>query len=342
LTENNRSTRPQAATFLSLNLKRRERFRKDPDLENVLLQMNRALEPVEEASYKDRELAYPLVFVFGLPRSGTTVLTQLLSQCLDLGFINNLTARFWLAPVTGVRISRTLVEETSESSFESKFGATNRISDIHEFGYFWRHWLKKESLEDIETAKDREDSIDWIGLRRVLANLQHEFGKAMVFKNIFGSYHLSKLQETLGKVVFVYIERDPLDVAVSILRAREEFYIDPNQWWSYAPPEYRKLLDLDYRRQIAGQIHYLKKFYSQELENLEPRANLVRMDYETLMTDPGYQIEKVRERAKALYGYEIGWRADPPRNLSVRRHADQTEERERFRELLANFADTDG
>lgn len=342
MTENNSSTQPRAATFHSLNLKRRERFRKAPDLENVLLQMNRALEPIEKASYQDRELAYPLVFVFGLPRSGTTVLTQLLSQCLDLGFINNLMARFWLAPVMGVRLSRTLVEETSESSFESKFGATERISDIHEFGYFWRHWLKKESLEDVENAKALEGSIDWTGLRRVLANLQHEFGKAMVFKNIFGSYHLATLEETLDKVVYVYIERDPLDVAVSILKAREEFYGDLNQWWSYAPPEYRKLLDLDYRQQIAGQIHYLKKFYRQELENLEPRGNLVRMDYEALMTDPGSQLDNVRERAGTLYGYEIGWRANPPRNLSVTRHAEQTEEKERFRELLANFVDTDG
>ena len=75
-------------------------------------------------------------------------------------------------------------------------------------------------------------------MRSVLARIQQEFDKPMVFKNIFGSYHLSKLKEILESVVYVYIERDPLDSAISILQARQKYYSDLNTWWSYSPIEY--------------------------------------------------------------------------------------------------------
>ena len=38
-----------------------------------------------------------------------------------------------------------------------------------------------------------------------------------------------------------YVERDPLDAAVSILDARRKHYDDPRAWWSYVPLEYDQL-----------------------------------------------------------------------------------------------------
>lgn len=128
--------------FDELNLDRENKYLKDPVEENFTRQVNEALLQLEKSTYHDCTIKHPFIFVFGLPRSGTTLLTQLLASTLNLGFINNFVARFWLAPVTGIRLARSLKLESQANSFRSEFGATAGLGDIHEFGYFWRHWLK--------------------------------------------------------------------------------------------------------------------------------------------------------------------------------------------------------
>ncbi len=80
----------------------------------------------------------------------------------------------------------------------------------------------------------------------------------------------------LGQVVWVLVERDPLDAAVSILDARRRHYADPRAWWSYVPLEYDRLAGLDEWQQVAGQVHYLSRLYERELSGLgesgDPRA----------------------------------------------------------------------
>ena len=39
--------------------------------------------------YRDVGIDHPFVFVLGLPRSGTTLTSQLLAYCLDAGYVNN-------------------------------------------------------------------------------------------------------------------------------------------------------------------------------------------------------------------------------------------------------------
>jgi ABC-type oligopeptide transport system ATPase subunit len=52
------------------------------------------------------KLAHAHEFIVGLPRSGTTLLSQLLAYSLDAGYTTNFAARFWLAPVHGLRLGR--------------------------------------------------------------------------------------------------------------------------------------------------------------------------------------------------------------------------------------------
>jgi hypothetical protein len=59
------------------------------------------------------------VFVLGVPRSGTTLTSQLLAYCLDAGYVNNAAARFWLAPVHGIRLARLIAGDRGERSFRS-------------------------------------------------------------------------------------------------------------------------------------------------------------------------------------------------------------------------------
>jgi len=328
-----------ASRFEAFYDRRKGGYTKDASDERFLRELNEYLEPRERDLYYDLEVTAPFVFVLGLPRSGTTLLSQLLAYCLDVGYVDNVAARLWLAPVHGLRLSRGLVGgETVRPAFESDYARTADLRGIHEFGYFWRHWLRKESFADVAQARDRENAIDWAGLRRTLANMQAELGgKPFAAKNVLASYHLPRLRAELGQVVYVYVERDPLDVAVSILDARRKYYSDPDTWWSYMPPEVEELAGLDHWEQIAGQVHYLARFFVRAL----PEAGedvVVRTTYETLCRDPRGVLDEVCGRSRKTHGAEISVAADPPAAFPFRTHADRSEEKERFRALLAQLA----
>ena len=313
--------------FDDLYAGRKGAYVKDESAERFLEQLNDYLAPRELDLYEDREIEHSFVFVLGLPRSGTTLLSQLLAYCLDAGYVNNFAARFWRAPVHGIRLARLIAGEAEEPSFESHYARTKSLLDIHEWGYFWRFWLRKHSFDDVVHAREREEDIDWAGLRLSLANVQHEFGKPFVAKNMLGAYHLPRLRRELGPVLYVLIERDELDAAVSILDARRKYYDDPRAWWSYIPPEYPQLKDLDEWEQIAGQVHYLARFYDQALAEVGEDA-VVRVTYEQLARDPAGVLAAVAERAGA------GIRQRPPAEFPFRTHADRAEDKERFAALL--------
>lgn len=323
------------------NQKRSAAYQKDAGEEDFLLSMNRVLFEREQRLYQDYPITHPFIFIFGLPRSGTTLISQLLAHSLDVGYINNLMARFWLAPLHGIRLSKSTLKNRRTTNFQSDYAATSDLADIHEFGYFWRFWLKKETMEDITRVNEREEQIDWPGLHRTLANMQHEFDRPMVFKNIFGSYHLRRLRQLLGKVIYVYIERDELDVAVSILEARRKYYPDLNTWWSYTPVEYDLLKDLDYRRQIAGQVYYLKRFYQRQIEHAGAEVT-VRVDYREMCKQPQRVLEEVRDCSRRLYQQDIPIVGQPPQSFPFRSYQDRDEEKAIFAGLIEQLREKNG
>ena len=322
-----------SADFGDRNRKRTDAYRKDSDTESFLARLNRALVPLERSLYREVEARRPFVFVFGLPRSGTTLVSQLLAHCLELGYVDNLAARFWLAPVCGLRLSRAVLDRRQYAGFRSDYGSTSDLRDIHEFGYFWMHWLQKRTFEDIRDAKEKETHLDWAGLRRVLLNMQDELGRGMVAKNIYGSYHMPKLSRLLGDVLWVRTRRNELDTAVSILDARRRYYDDPSTWWSYVPPAYDKVINTEPRRQVAGQIHYLRDYWDAETAHKDVQGRVLEVEYQALCRDPGGTLNRVRSALRERFGSEVAIERAPPAGFEPSTH-DRPEDKVKFRELL--------
>lgn len=322
--------------FNSLNQYRKGPYKKDEKEENFLQEFNEHLLKKEIHEYGDYPVDHPFIFVIGLPRSGTTLLSQLIAHTFNISYINNLAARFFLAPLHGIKFSKTVLGDKGRSDFHSDYARTKGLDEIHEFGYFWRYWLNKHTFEDITHAKERESRIDWEGVRRVLSSLQHETGKPFVFKNIYGSYHMKKFVEILDKVIFIFIQRDELDTAVSILNARKKYNQDLNVWWSYQPPEYNKIKDLDYWSQIAGQIHYLKNFYLREMKML-PEKSQLQISYKEMCERPQVVIDKIIEKCGKHDGYNIAVENDPPEYFPFRQYQNAEKEKRIFSEKLNEF-----
>ena len=214
-----------------------------------------------------RPLKHPFVFVVGAPRSGTTLLTQAIAHCFDAGYICNLAARFWRAPVTGIRLAKAILGEGSPG-WDSCIGKTTGAGPrgIHEFGYFWRELFGLEAIDDVADPQQRAETIDWLQVYIVLASIQHELGGVpVVMKGIYPAYFAGQMQSTLGdNLVWVNIERDPLDNCISILEARQAKFGDAGAWLGWYPPEpilgqVKQIADP--YKQIVVQVSYFRRVY---------------------------------------------------------------------------------
>ena len=305
------------------NNKRTESYHKDTQMEHRFVRMNIALSHLEE--FSSDGIDYPTVFIFGLPRSGTTLSHQLIAQCLDLGYINNLIARFWLAPQYGIALSKTVLGLQKNPQFNSNLGQTSGPFGPHEFGYFWNTWLKVKDINDWMAFDNPRPEIDWPELGRAVRGMQGMFGTGIVFKTMYAPVHIREFAKTFSMPLFIYVERDPVDVALSILAARIAVYGRPDLWWSVYTPNYYALAELPFHQQIAGQVYSLRETYEKQI-GLIPSELSMRLHYSRLCEAPSDVIDDIRTRVAEVYGVDIGLRFSPPERFEFRARPDVLDE----------------
>lgn len=297
-------------------LREKGRFPYNMEDQAFLLDLNRNLVTLEMQLRENHYASeHPNIFILGLPRSGTTLLSQILFNHLSIACVNNLMARFWDVPLCGAFLSKIVLKDTKSNSYLSSYATTHQITDPHEFGYFWRkHFL----CEDITSSypPERADKINWENIRTIIYNMNRILDKGLVLKNLeIAGYYLERFLAIFPRSIYIHIERNPLDTAVSIAKARLEFYNNLNSWWGIYPLEYGKLKDEPYEMQIAGQIYYLTKMYCENIQ----RANserIITVNYQDLCKRPNVLLDKLIELCRKLYSYNFN-KVGQPEPLSV-------------------------
>jgi hypothetical protein len=266
-------------------------FAKDPADEELLRTLNAALAEAENELYLDLDETYPTLHVVGVPRSGTTLLYQAIAAGLEIGYVSNLVAAFWRAPVLGLRLARKLGLDRFASSFDSTFGRTHGVGEPHEFGYFWNHHLRYPGLTALPDG--HEETIDWAGLRRVLVNMAHWSGGPIAFKPMLLAWHLERLAREMPRTCYVWIRRDLRANALSLLEMRAALFGSHEQWASLRPHGPHWLAGEPPWRQVAGQVVVLDRTLESALARLPGRV--LRVEYEQLCSAPGAVLDDVRE-----------------------------------------------
>ncbi len=269
-----------------------------------LLRLNSALIGLESQLFK-KDLAedHPNLFILGLPRSGTTLLSQILFNNFNLSCTNNLMARFWEAPLTGTHLSKIIIGNAKDVSYRSDYARTEHISAPHEFSYFWRRMLlisDSGNFDPTESAK----RIDWPLLKNIIVNMNHIMGGGMVFKTLeYSGFFLEEFSKVFEKSCFIYIKRNPLDTAISIAKARMTFNTDLNDWWGSYPLEYNKIKNEPFETQIAAQMFYLKSMFEKNIQKASYKV--IEVNYEDVCKTPQLFFDALIAKIKSLYGIEL-------------------------------------
>lgn len=285
-------------------------FKKDDALEFVLQDLNAKISkiPIDDV---DEMNTGPIVLIMGCPRAGSTVLLQWLASLSIFSYPSNLIARFFSNPYIGIRVQQALLEmdplnqigfDVSQKEFRSNLGKTIGALQPSEYWYYWRQFFRFE--EDISVLSDEAlDEVDGKTFISGLKAFEGLTGKPLALKGMLLNYHIDYLFEQYPKFIFVNLVRDPFYNAQSLLLAREKYFNDRNKWYSFKPPEYASLKDLDPISQVAGQVVYMQRAVEEQLAKL-PDANVITMNYTEFCEQPEHLLSRLQTKISS-FGKEV-------------------------------------
>jgi hypothetical protein len=224
---------------------------------------------------------YNPVFIVGAPRTGTTILYQIITNYLDVLYIDNLINLARDNLYFGFWLSNKIFKNKPHNSYKSVYGNTSS-EGLHapsEAGPFWYRWVPYDKIY-LESNDIPDRKIDEI--RNNIYSIVNRYNKIFIFKNNYTSQRLKLIKKITPEAKFIFIKRNPLYTAQSIILAREGVNADKNKWWSIKTRNYEELKDLTYIEQVVKQIYYIEKQIMTDIK-LFNQQNLLIINYDEIV-----------------------------------------------------------
>jgi hypothetical protein len=229
----------------------------------------------------------PVIFVTGAPRSGTTVVSQVLLHHLPVTYFNNLTQVFPRAPIVANRIFGRLLRWQAPS-YQSFYGRTWGLAGINDGLHLWDRWWGPSRY----VVPERFDPRTADDLVRFFGAYEAAFDKPILDKNNALATCASLIARTLPTAHFVCVQRDPAFAVQSILVARER--IQGSRTVPYGVEDPGRMPSGDPIEDVCAQVLYHeRKAEEQRREIGDRRFWIVR--YEDVSQEPYRIVERVAD-----------------------------------------------
>lgn len=315
-----------------------EKYRKDKIDEKFLKKFNSSLADLEKeyiASQKPSDL--PVLFICGAPRSGTTLIGQVLARTGVFNYIDNFVARFWRAPFVGLYIEKLIhlreLLDDKGNSFTSDLGRTPGILDPHEFSYFWEYWLRPESPHHVIPLHHLK-KIDVKGLRKEINAILNFYNMPLFFKNVWFMGNPSLAYKLFPHAYFIIMKRDILSNALSIMRSRIQYHGSEKAWFALKPTNYEKCKHLPPEYQIIGQIKGVYNDIEAQSSRFSERA--IQITCEELCNDPVKTVKKIAKKLNIKKYDTFSLKNRLPKNFVSKEYPSTAVFLKRFEEALKN------
>lgn len=229
-------------------------------------------------SYKE-PLKYRPFFIIGAPRSGSTLLTQVLTDAFDFGYLSNAHCRYYGSPALAEKIFHPL-QNRKPSNFESTHGVAVEVYGPSECGDWWYRFFRRQPayvpLCEIDTSKLKR-------MRCSIAAFSNIMDRPIIFKNLYSTLRLQAIIKYFPEALFIIIERGELDNAQSLLAGRKKVYGSYNEWWSVEPPEINRIKQLPAHIQVVKQVRRIYELIEQDImDSGIDHGRIYRVRYENL------------------------------------------------------------
>jgi LPS sulfotransferase NodH len=251
------------------------------------------------------------IFILGPPRSGTTLLYELLVGHFRTGYLSNVAALFASAPVSATRIASKWLPR-HEPHYRSELGFVPGLMAPSEAGAVVRRWFAGDAPL---SARD-----GGVSVRRGFFEIARLMGGPVVMKNLNLDHLLGRVLHVFPGALLVRMRRAPPFTAQSILKARKAQSGDAARWWSIKPPGYERLLAMDAYTQIAWQLRLLDEAVERAVG--AHATQLFDCQYEQLCNDPASMLRSIGAAYAAHCGQSPEVISTPPRSFAISEHID--------------------
>jgi hypothetical protein len=233
----------------------------------------------------------PLVLIVGAPRSGTTLVYQVLAQYLPVTYFTNLSALFPRAPLTASRLFHPRLA-TAGGSFHNYYGNTSGLAGPNDGFHIWNRWLGSDRYRAPQALK-----ADVAGdMRRFFSAWTKTFGRPLLNKNNRNADCVGLLGRTLPEAFFVVVRRDPLYVAQSLIIARQQIQGDKRRKWGLRSLDQEMATDpMAYVDGVCRQVVEIEHKLTADQRSLQA-DRFIEVQYEDFCENPGVAIANISSR----------------------------------------------
>jgi hypothetical protein len=220
------------------------------------------------------------IFVVGAPRTGSTLLFQAVLQHYQVAYISNLMALMprWMLRLCRAR--RRCCSGYRSSPRHSRFGYVSGLCAPNEAGAVLRHWF--DSPPNLRHANH---------VRATVATIARLANAPLFVKNQVNTIRADALFDLFPEARLLFLTRDPLFTAQSLLMSRRALSTDDRQWWSVAPPGFEAVLEQEPLYQVLWQVDRLEEMALAACV-ARPRQALV-VSYEVLCTQTAVTLADI-------------------------------------------------
>jgi len=275
---------------------RTETFARNDSLEVLLKDINNTLWYSEKKQLQEvKKGRYPLIFLMGPMRSGTTLFMQWLANSGLFAYPTNLLSRFYQAPIIGAKIQLLLTdprfnfrdelgEFVQQAEYRSENGKTKGALAPNEFWYFWRRFLPDPS-RDVWSDDELRQGMDMGTMLAELNGVMEVSDKPFAAKGMLFNYNIPYLDSQFDKVLFIQIKRDIETNVASVLDARKRQLGSEEAWYSFDIPEKEELMRLGPKEQAMGQVIAINNAVDRGLAHVDESRKMV-VQYEDFCGKP--------------------------------------------------------
>lgn len=229
----------------------------------------------------------PPLFIVGAPRTGSTLLYQLLVQKYHFAYISNIASFFHSCPTLTTFLAQKIFSDYENTNLSNSYGYISGFKAPSEAGPLMDIWFGDYSARTYGSEK----YVNFV--RKQVEKLSAIMCAPCLFKSMKLSLYISEVLHIFPEALFIHIRRDPLYTAQSIIMTRRRLYNDDNTWFSYHLPNHEELIKLDPFEQVAFQI----KFIEETIKNYKNRytdLKYIQISYDNLTENVNSNLKDIQ------------------------------------------------
>jgi hypothetical protein len=254
---------------------------------------------IEDTLLPDYELQYNPIFIIGPPRSGTTLLLQLITFTLTTCYFTNLAIRLRVQGISrppvvlSAWLAKTLqLVDRRNETFRSRYGHTRGWGNPSDSVMIWQHWF---AASHHSTAVDQLSPDRQRKLYQAVAGTERIFGRPFVDKATDNSVRICALSEVFPRALFIQCIRAPLAVAQSIYVGRSGEVRrgrPPSNTTFTKPKEFSLIRHKSLVEQSCELLYFIEQNIATEKETVSPDRFLT-VHYKEVCLNPQAEVSRI-------------------------------------------------